>query len=88
MRNKIVCLAAAAFVLASIGSATSVAIAGPSPQALKKDSEIKDPSAANAAVAKDEAKDAKKQAHVAKKKAKVAHHKAKVAAKKADKTAR
>ena len=87
MRNKIVCLAAAAFVLASIGSATSVAIAGPSPQALKKDSEIKDPSAANAAVAKDEAKDARKQAHVAKKKAKVAHHKAKAAARTAAKAA-
>ncbi len=83
MRNKILAAAAAAFIASTV--MPYVASAGPSPDRLRKDGEIKDATAANAAVAKDEAKDAKKQAHFAKKKAKAAHHKAKVAAKKAHK---
>ncbi len=88
MRNKILAAAAAAFIASTV--IPFAAGAGPTPDRLRKDGEIKDATAANAAVAKDEAKDAKKQAHFAKKKAKVAHHKAKAAAKavhKADKDA-
>jgi hypothetical protein len=73
--------AAAAFLLASVGSA----YAAPSFDKIKKDDEIKNPAAADAALAKDEAKDAKKSAHHAKKKAKVAEHKAKSAEKAAEK---
>ncbi len=85
MRNKILMTAAAAFVLSSVAVAPYVATAAPSPAEMKKAAETKDPNAANAKVAKYEAKDAKKLAHKAKKKAKVAHHKAKVAEKKAEK---
>jgi len=85
MRNKILLTAAAAFILSSVAAAPLVAIAQVSPSQMKKDGEIKDPAKANAAVAKDEAKDAKKLAHRAHKKAKVANHKAKVAKKKAEK---
>ena len=83
MRNKILMAAIAAFVLSSVGAALHAASAAPSPAEMKKAGEKKDPAAADAAIAKDEAKDAKKQAHVAHRKAKVAHHKAKTAAKKA-----
>ena len=85
MRNKILLTAAAAFILSSVAAAPLVATAQVSPAQMKKDGEIKDPAKANAAVAKDEAKDAKKLAHKAHKKAKVAHHKAKIAKKKAEK---
>ncbi len=86
MRKSILAAAAAAFAV-SVGALPGAVSAGPTAGQLKKDSEIKDPSAANAAVAKDEAKDARKQAHIAKKKAKVAHHKAKAAARTAAKAA-
>ncbi len=84
MRHKILMTAAAAFVLSSVGLAASVAVAQVTPAQLKADGEKKDPAVADAAIAKDEAKEATKKAHVAKKKAHVAHKKAKAAAKKAD----
>ncbi len=87
MRNKILMTVAAAFVL-SVGAAPYVASAAVSPAEMKKAGEIKDPAAADAAVAKVEAKDAKKQSHKARKFAKVASHKAKVASKKADAAAK
>ena len=80
MRNKLLVTIAAASALSWFGAAG----AQPSPAQMKKDGEIKDPVAADAAIAKDEAKDAKKQAHEAHRKAQVASHKAKVSAKKAD----
>ena len=88
MRNAFLMSIAAAFVLSSVGAAPLVASAQITPAQLKKDGEIKNPAIADAAVAKDEAKDAKKQAHVAHKKAKVAHKKATLAGKKADQAAK
>ncbi len=88
MRNKILVVTAAAFVLSSFAAAPFVASAAPSPAEMKKAGEIKDPAKADAAIAKDEAKDAKKQAHTAHKKAKKAAHKAKKAAKKAEDAAK
>ena len=88
MRNKTLVATAAAFILSSVGSAPYVASAQPSPAEMKKAGEIKSPAAADAAISKDEAKDAKKKAHKAKKAAKRAAHKAKVAAKKADAAAK
>ena len=80
MRSKII-LSAAAFVLSTVALGPQTASAQLSPEAMKKDSQIKDPAKANAAVAKDEARYAKKKAHRAKKDAKIASHEAKTAAK-------
>ncbi len=84
MRTKILVTAAAAFVLSSLAAAPFVASAQPSPSAMKKAGEIKDPAAADAAVSKLEAKDARKKDRKARKSAKVAAKKAEVAAKEAD----
>ena len=84
MRSPFLVAAAAAFVLSSVSVVPLVARAGPTPAELKKDGEIKNPAQADAAIAKDEDKDAKTQAHRAHKKAKVAHKRAKVAARKAE----
>ncbi len=88
MRHKILVTAAAAFLLSSVGMASGVALAQVKPSEFKKDSEKKDPAAANTAVAKDEAKAAKTSKHTAAKKAKTAEHKAKAASKDADKAAK
>ena len=84
MRNKTLVTVTAAFVLSSLGLAPHVASAQPSAAQMRKDAEIKNPVAADAAVAKDETKAAKSKAHKARKHAKKAAHKAKHAAKKAD----
>ena len=84
MRNKTLMTVTAAFFLSSIGLAPVVAYAQPTPSQMKRDGEIKDPVAADTAVAKDEAKAAHKKAHKAHKSAKKAASKAKVAAQKSD----
>ena len=81
MRNKILITAAAAFLLSSVSLAPFVAYAQPTPGQMKRDGEIKDPAAADAAVAKDAAKDAKSKAHKAHHMAKKADDAAKDAAK-------
>jgi hypothetical protein len=86
MRSNILLAGAAAMLLSSIGM--TGAHAQLSPARLQADSEHKDPSAADTAVAKDEAKDAKKDAKVAKSKAKIAAHKEKVAVTKAGEAAK
>ncbi len=85
MRNKILVAVTAAFALSSLGLVPYVATAQVSPAQMKRDGEKKNPAVADAAIAKDEAKDAKKQEHKAHKYAKIAHHKAKIAHKKARK---
>ena len=85
MRNKILMAVTAAFVLSSVGLGPQVAGAQPSPAQMRRDGEKKDPVVADAAIAKDEAKDAKKKAHMAKRKAAAATRKAKAAARKAHK---
>ncbi|HEY5411177.1 MAG TPA: hypothetical protein VIJ94_10670 [Caulobacteraceae bacterium] len=85
MRNKILVAVTAAFALSSVGLVPYVAAAQVTPAQMKRDGEKKNPAVADAAIAKDEAKDAKKQDHRAKTYAKVAMHKAKVAHKKAHK---
>ena len=82
--RKTLLMAAAAIVLSSVAVMPLMASAGPTPAELKRDGEIKNPAQADAAIAKDEAKDARTQAHRAHKKAKVAHRKAKLASKRAD----
>ena len=84
MRKELLVTVAAAFVLSSVVAAPILANAQVSAAQMKKDGEIKDPAKADAAIAKDSAKDAKKQAHRAHKQARKAHHKAKLAAKKAE----
>ena len=64
MRSKILLAAGAAFVVSTLVSAPFVASAQPSVAEIKKDGEKKDPAAADAALAKSNAKDAKKQAKV------------------------
>ena len=86
MRNTILTVAAAAFVLSAAGS--GFATAQVSTGAVKSASEKKDPTDADVAGAKVDAKGAKKAAHTAKSKAKTAEHKAKVAADKADEAAK
>ena len=80
MRNKILMAVTAAFVL-SAAAAPYVATAQVSPAQMKRDGEKKNPAVADAAIAKDEAKDAKKQEHKAHKYAKIAHKKARKAIK-------
>lgn len=84
MRHKILAAAAAAFVLTSVGAAPFALADQPSVAAMKKAGREKNPAAADATIAKFEAKDAKKQAHRAYRKAKVAWRNAKVAAVQAD----
>ncbi len=78
----------AAFVLSCAGSAPSVASAQLTPSHMRKDAEIKNPAAANAAVVKDEAKYARKEDRRARRHAKVAAHKAHLARRKAEEAAR
>ena len=86
MGDKSLAMIAAAFVL-SAAAAPQLASAESTDAKLQKDAEIKNPVGADAAIAKDEDKDAKKQAHRAHKDAKVAAHKARVAARTAGEAA-
>ncbi len=88
MRSKILVSVTAAFALSSFGLAPCVANAQPSAAQMKKDAEIENPVAADAAVAKDEANAAKTKAHKAHRQAKIAKHKAKHAAKKTHEAAK
>ncbi|HEX4098086.1 MAG TPA: hypothetical protein VHX64_15285 [Caulobacteraceae bacterium] len=85
MRNKVLATALAAFALSSIAAVPIVAAAYPSDKAITKADEKKNPTVADAAIAKAENKDAKHQARYAHKMAKRAHHKAKIAIKRAEK---
>ena len=84
MSRKIILAAVAAFAVSTVAAAP-LALAQPSPSAMRKAGEVKDATKANDAVTKIEAKDAKKKAHRAHHYAKRAAHKAKVAEKKAEK---
>lgn len=85
MRKQLFATVLAAFTLSSIAAVPIVAAAYPSDKAITKADEKKNPTVADAAIAKAENKDARHQARYAHKKAKVARHKAKVAIKRAEK---
>jgi len=86
MRKLVLTAAAAAFVLSTAGA--GLAVAQVTTGQVKSASEKKDPTAADAAGAKVDAKGAAKAEHRAQKKAKTAGHKAKVAADKAEDAAK
>lgn len=88
MRKQAIATVIAALLVTSVGAAPALANAQDGALSLKKDDEIKNPAAANAAVAKDEARYAKRKDRAAHRHARVAAHKAKIAAKKADEAAK